>query len=326
MRFNILVTGVGAIIGQGIVEALRSCNADVCVIGLDRSPHTVGSHLCDVFICKPSHDEESAAYLEFWRQVLVSHRIDLVLPGIESDVLFLDQHRHVLGQLSKLAINTPGMLNVCCNKLVTYDELASLDIARIPTLSASATADLGALGRGPYVLKPCIGNGSRGIHIVESQIDYQRAFSECDDKDYIIQPYLGDPDHEYTASAFGLGSGRSLTPIVFRRLLSSAGYTNYVEVESCESIAASIDTLSRHLQPVGPTNYQFRLHEGQYYLLEINPRFSSSTSLKAAFGYNEPSMCIYYFLQQQTPPEPDILKGRAWRKISDVILYESDHQ
>ncbi len=326
MGFNILVTGVGAIIGQGIVEALRACDADVCVIGLDRSPHSVGLHLCDTFICKPIHDEGSAEYLEFWRQVLVSYRIDLVLPGIESDVLFLDQHRDVLGQLSALAINTSSMLNLCCNKLVTYDELSALDVARIPTLSASATTDLALLGPGPYVLKPCSGNGSRGIHIVKSQRDYQQAISECGNTDYIVQPYLGDPDHEYTASAFGLGNGCSLIPIVFRRLLSKTGYTNYVEVEACPAIAATIDILSRHFQPVGPTNYQFRLHQGQYFLLEINPRFSSTTSLKAAFGYNEADICIQFFLHHKTPPEPEILKGRAWRKISDVIVYESDHQ
>jgi carbamoyl-phosphate synthase large subunit len=323
---TILVTGVGAIISQGIVEALRSYDSPVCVVGLDRSPHTVGLHLCDSFLSKPTHDEGSADYFDFWCQLLVTHRIDLVLPGIESDALFLDQHRHVLGQLSALAINSPRMLNVCCNKMTTYHELSALDVARIPSLQATTTTDLATLGPGPYVLKPCSGNGSRGIHLVQNQREYLRTFSECGDTDYLVQPYLGDPDHEYTASAFGLGNGRSLIPIVFRRLLSKTGYTNYVEVETSAAIAATIDTLSRHFQPVGPTNYQFRLHNGRYYLLEINPRFSSSTSLKAAFGYNEADMCIQFFLQHQIPPEPQILKGRAWRKISDVIVYESDHQ
>lgn len=326
MSFNILVTGVGAIIGQGIVEALRAGGTRVCVIGLDRSSQSVGLHLCDTFICKPTFDEGSADYLQFWRQLLISHRIDLVLPGIESDVLFLDQHRDVLGQLSSLAINTSSMLAICCNKLHTYDNLSGLNVARIPTLPAAATTDLLTLGHGPYVLKPCSGNGSRGIHIVASQKDYQQVFSELGDSNYIVQPYIGDLDHEYTASAFGLGNGRSLTPIVFRRLLSKTGYTSYVEVESCPAIAATINILSQHLQPVGPTNYQFRLHQDQYFLLEINPRFSSSTSLKAAFGYNEAEMCIQFFLQHQNPLEPEIRQGRAWRKISDVIVYESDHQ
>jgi carbamoyl-phosphate synthase large subunit len=322
----ILVTGVGAIIGQGIVEALRAGDTRVHVIGLDRSSHSVGLHLCDTFICKPTHDEGSADYLQFWRQLLISHRIDLVLPGIESDVLFLDQHRDVLGQLSALAINTSSMLGICCNKLHTHVNLLGLNVARIPTLPAVATMDLSTLGDGPYVLKPTSGNGSRGIHIVANLKDYRQVFSELGDINYVVQPYIGDPDHEYTASAFGLGNGRSLTPIVFRRLLSKTGYTSYVEVESCPAIVATIDILSRHLQPVGPTNYQFRLHQDLYYLLEINPRFSSSTSLKAAFGYNEAEMCIRFFLQHQNPSEPEILKGRAWRKISDVIVYESDHQ
>jgi carbamoyl-phosphate synthase large subunit len=326
LGFNILVTGVGAIIGQGIVEALRASEVADCVIGLDRSPHTVGTQLCDRFISKPPFAEDTVEYLDFWRELLVSQRIDLVLPGIESDVLFLDRHRDALGQLSALAINTSRMMSGCCNKLTTYFELSSLDVARIPTLLASATTDLACLGPGPYVLKPCMGNGSRGIHIVETHTDYLQAVSGCGETPYIVQPYLGDPDHEYTASAFGLGNGHSLSPIVFRRLLSTAGYTSYVEVQPCPDIASAIETLSWHFQPVGPTNYQFRLHEGRFYLLEINPRFSSSTSLKAAFGYNEAKMCIQYFLQRETPSAPEILNGRAWRKISDVIVYESAHQ
>jgi carbamoyl-phosphate synthase large subunit len=322
----VLVTGVGAIIGQGIIESLRRCQPPVFVIGMDRLENSVGAYLCDHFIRKPDIDEASDGYLDFWRQLLISFKVDLVLPGIESDVVFLDHQREQLGSLASLAINAPDVLAVCSNKLTTYTQLGAVDVARIPTLVATENSDLTSLGPGPYVLKPSCGNGSRGIHIVDHAQDYIETLQRHCCGDYIVQPYLGDPEHEFTASAFGLSGGASLTPIIFRRTLSRAGYTNYVEVMPCAEIEDAIGVLAAFFHPIGPTNYQFRLHRGTYYLLEINPRFSSSTSLKTAFGYNEAEMCIEYFLQGRPPAPPLIRKGHAWRKISDVIVYEGSDQ
>ncbi len=323
---TVLVTGVGAIIGQGIIESLRRCQPPVFIIGIDRLANSVGAYLCDQFIRKPDADESSEGYLDFWRQLLISFNVDLVLPGIESDVVFLDLHREELGSLAALAINAPDVLAVCSNKLTTYTKLDGLDVARIPTLVATMQSDLPSLGPGPYVLKPCSGNGSRGIHVVDNPQDFIDTLERHCSGHYIVQPYLGDPEHEFTASAFGLSGGASLTPIIFRRTLARAGYTNYAEVMPCADIEAAIGVLSAFFQPIGPTNYQFRLHQGTYYLLEINPRFSSSTSIKTAFGYNEAEMCIQFFLQGSSPNPPIIRKGHAWRIISDVIVHEGSDQ
>ena len=75
-------------------------------------------------------------------------------------------------------------------------------------------------------------------------------------------------------------------------------------------------------EPMGPTNFQFRRHEGEFLLLEINPRVSSSTSLRTAFGYNEAEMCIEYFLEQKPPSTPHIRPGCAARYIEDVVVYD----
>ena len=58
-------------------------------------------------------------------------------------------------------------------------------------------------------------------------------------------------------------------------------------------------------------------------LLEINPRISSSTSIRAAFGYNECKMAIEYYLENKKPEQPFIKQGRAVRYIEDYIFYEN---
>ena len=78
----------------------------------------------------------------------------------------------------------------------------------------------------------------------------------------------------------------------------------------------------RAFQPEGPTNFQFRRHEGELYLLEINPRMSSSTTIRTAFGYNEARMCLEYYLENKRAIVGPIRRGRALRFIEDYIIYD----
>ena len=57
-------------------------------------------------------------------------------------------------------------------------------------------------------------------------------------------------------------------------------------------------------------------------LLEINPRVSSATSIRAAFGYNELKLSLEYFLYGKNPQQPVLRKGRAVRYAEDYICYE----
>ncbi len=62
-------------------------------------------------------------------------------------------------------------------------------------------------------------------------------------------------------------------------------------------------------------------NEGALKLLEINPRISSSTSIRTAFGYNECAMAVEYYLEGKTPKQPVIRPGRAVRYTEDLIFY-----
>jgi len=113
---------------------------------------------------------------------------------------------------------------------------------------------------------------------------------------FMVQPIIGDDEHEYTCSVFGLDNGKTTAPIILKRKLNGEGSTNKAVVVNHSKIEAAIDTLSKELKPIGPTNFQFRLHYDQPKLLEINPRISSSTSLRTLCGYNEAEMCILFYL------------------------------
>lgn len=137
----------------------------------------------------------------------------------------------------------------------------------------------------------------------------------------MAQKLIGTDEEEFTISAFCDGIGGFYSIITLKRKLSSEGFTEKAEVVSSAPFILAVEELCRYFRPVGPTNFQFRTENGQLQLLEINPRVSSSTSIRTAFGYNESVMAAEYYLDHKTPVQPNIKWGKAIRYTEDFIYY-----
>ena len=110
--------------------------------------------------------------------------------------------------------------------------------------------------------------------------------------------------------------------MTLRRKLSKDGFTDKAEVVQGEQFSAALDGLCRRYLPIGPTNFQFRTCADGVKLLEINPRISSSTSIRAAFGYNESAMAVDFYLSGKLPAPPAIRRGHAVRYVEEHIFYD----
>lgn len=320
---TIAVTGVGAIIGQGIIKSLRQSKYAPRVIGIDRSANSPGPHFCDAFEQKPDASEDSQAYLDYWARIVRTHGIGLILPGLELDMAFFDRHRQFFSELNvKVALNTPALIQKTADKWDFGQELIAIGYPAIPSARPHSWAQaVDELGAAPLLLKPLQGNGSRGIVLLEDEADFNY-WRRKTTTPWMLQRIVGSADEEYTVGVFGLGDGRSLGPLIFRRRLSSAGNTLVAEVLPEHAvIEAATDLLCRHFQPLGPSNFQFRVEGDKAYLLEINPRFSSSNSLRSAFGFNEAEMSIQLYLLGVEPLQPRIGAGRAWRYTEDFVTH-----
>ena len=89
-------------------------------------------------------------------------------------------------------------------------------------------------------------------------------------------------------------------------------------------IADALRVLCNIFKPIGPTNFQFRRHNDTLKLLEINPRVSSATSIRTAFGYNECQMAVEYFLDKKIPSQPLTRRGKAVRYVEDFIFFDQE--
>jgi carbamoyl-phosphate synthase large subunit len=315
----VLVTGVGAIIGQGILRSLRMLDRPVRIIGIDLNENAFGAHDCDVFYAKPTC-EDGEEYRDFFRRLVENESVELIIPGIEHDIFYLDANREFFREIGLLlALNQHALIELSRDKWATAKALEGAGISVIPSLIPTTWDECTALlGPPPLLLKPRSGNGSRGISRLRDKRDFDYWTGE-DSGQFLVQKIVGTDDQEYTASVFGFGDDGATVPIIFRRRLSANGSTLSAEVVQHATIEELISRLNALFRPLGPTNYQFRVEGESVYLLEVNPRISSATSLRSAFGFNEACMCVDYFLDKKRPAPIPAQHGKATRYVADFV-------
>lgn len=317
----VLVSGASGIVGYGSLRSLRSAGLDLRLIGTSMYDDSVAPAFCDVFAqALPTADP---GYLPWLLQTIRTHRVDLLIPGIEIDMFAWAGHRAAIEATgARILQNDPELIQLCQDKWGFYQSL--LAAGQVCAIDSSLSQDFGELQRRfglPFLLKPRRGFGSKGIVRVDGEALFETHRARIGPV-LMAQPIVGRDDEEFTTSAYCDGRGGWHACMTLRRRLSREGFTDRAEVVDTQPFLDTMRALCRQLRPVGPTNFQFRQTAGGPKLLEINPRISSSTSIRTAFGYNESAMAVEHVLLGRTPVQPAIRRGRAVRYTDDHIFYE----
>lgn len=318
---NILVSGASGIVGYGILKSLRKTREDLMLIGTTIYNDSVAPGFCDVFekALPTSHKN----YINWLLGVIKKNKIGLLIPGIEADLHKWSSNKEIIENSgAKILINNIQLIQLCKDKWVFYNELKKINSPYlIPTSLDTDYHQIVEKYGLPFLLKPKTGFASKGIIKINNEADFNLQKSQIGEI-LMVQQIVGNDEEEFTTSAFCDGKGSYYARMTLRRKLSKDGYTNQAETYILEQMDEVLHHLCAHLKPIGPTNFQFRKHNGELKLLEINPRISSSTSIRAAFGYNESVMAVEYYLENKVPIQPSIRPGKAVRYIEDKIFFD----
>jgi carbamoyl-phosphate synthase large subunit len=315
---TILVSGVSGIIGYGILKSLRQSHPDCRLIGTTVYERNAGRAFCDIFEKAPMTNHES--YFTWLVEMIKRWEVSLAIPGIEADVFAWNEHRETIENTGAVVmLNNPELIRLSSDKWSFYQHLIENNSPYAIPTSLEYDEHLGGF---PLLAKPRKGSGSKGISIIEDKHCLEKHLATHESM-MIYQPRIGCAEEEYTCSAFFDKSSRLCSFISMKRTLSQSGFTESAETIDPPGIEAALVHLCKIFEPVGPTNFQFRLDKGFLKLLEINPRISSATSIRVAFGYNESAMAVDLFLKGIPPTQPTIKHGYALRYTEDMIFYDS---
>lgn len=318
---NILVSGASGIVGYGILRSLKRSGKQLSLIGTSIYDDSVAPGFCDIFeLAPPTND---AIYIEWLMNTIRKYQVDLIVPGIEIDMYKWIEHVPEIERNGAVVLlNNIELIQICKDKWVFYEVLRGAGMSCAIESSLNMDFDILKNKFGlPFLLKPRRGFGSKGIVKVDSTDTFMRHQKDIG-QILMVQPIVGSDDEEFTTSAFCDGCGGFYASMTLKRKLSRDGFTEKAEVVATDEFIGTISGLCKRFHPIGPTNFQLRKCEDGIKLLEINPRISSSTSIRSAFGYNESAMVVDYFLEHRTPIQPEIKRGRAVRYIDEYIFYE----
>jgi carbamoyl-phosphate synthase large subunit len=315
MKERVLVTGVGGrSVGAGVLHALMRTQPAVRTrwetLAADCDPFSWGLYVADrAALLPPAHAPE---YLERIRELIDCQRVSAVIPGTEVEAELLARHRHELPV--PVIANDARLMPLMMDKRQAERRLRELGVRTIPSYAwEQREAAIGQHGF-PLAVKPTRGTGgSRGVHLVASRDELEALGPFVNPRARpVVQPYIGDPNSEYTVGVLSDTAGRVIDSIVIRRKLvglslldtrrlggSTAAISTGISqgfIVREASIQGFCEELTRSLGSRGPLNLQLRIHGGEPYVFEIHPRFSGTTPIRASAGFNEPDVLLRHHL------------------------------
>lgn len=347
-RINVLITGLGGgAHGMEVLKALRSSDLPYFFVGTDITKASYGLSLVDKqYIVPPA---VHADYLGTLLDIVRKNEIHVVIHGSEPELKVLSNNREVFeAEGVFLPINNRAVIDLCMNKFSLTSFLQSKGIRVPATFLISSLGDIEQVGRYPLVCKPHIGGGgSSNVYLIQNSrelhsiTEYLLGYLDT----FIIQEYVGTPYSEYTVGVLSDAEGKVIDSIAVRRYLLSAlssrmrvpnrttqadlgtilvisNGISQGEIGRFSNVTGFCEQIAGLLNSTGPLNFQCRVHRGEVYIFEINPRFSGTTNLRAMAGFNEPDLLIrkYVLHEQLREGRINYKEGTILRALSEQFV------
>ena len=320
-KINVLITAIGGGgFGEQILKSLRMADGQrYQIYGSDSNPHCAQFSLTEGHSVLPTAG--SANYLEELLKLCETFKIDALFPGCEPELKFISDNRKEIENLGVfLPINPSNVIDCCMDKSRTFQMLQEKGFEVPFFIGVAQPSDLELVEDFPVVVKPAIGGGGSANVFVAQDMAELRALSAYLDlggrsSEFLIQEYVGTPEAEFTVGVLHDMEGNHLNAIGLRRMLSGQlNVRGRVKNRTSKSslgewlvISSGIshgklarfsevtDQCCRVAEAIGARsalNIQCRVVNGRISIMEINPRFSGTSSLRAMVGYNEPDVLL----------------------------------
>jgi carbamoyl-phosphate synthase large subunit len=316
-RVKVLVTGAGALLGQGIVRSLINGSLAAEIVAVDPSPLAVGLYWTARRHLVPlARDPSFADRIE---ALLRLERPDAVLIGTDVELPVFAEHRQdwETRHSTCIVVSAPEAVRIADDKYLTAGFLRARGFAAPESCLKGAEYDLVERIGFPLVVKPRTGARSVGMTVCHDPAQLARAVAERED--VVIQECVGSEHDEYTAGTL-VFDGRCEASIVMRRDLRD-GNTYRAFVEPFDDLDAQVRLIAEAFGAYGPANFQFRVdRERRVTVFEINARFSGTTPFRMQAGMNEVEMVLRRILRGEPIVQPPLRRLTILRSFTETPI------
>lgn len=243
--------------------------------------------------------------------------IDMIISLNDLELPLLSENRTKIEATgAKLIVSSQEVIDICFDKKRTSDFLFSVGL-RSPKTYTSLVKAKEAIKAGslkfPLVVKPRWGSASIGIHFPEDEKELEMSFyleklklsrtilataSEQDiDHAILIQEKI--EGKEYGLDVINDFTGVNRTVIVKEKLGMRAGETDKAITRDNSTLRSIGQVIGEKLKHIGNLDCDVMESDGNYYVLELNPRFGGGYPFSQEAGANIPKAYIQWLLKEE---------------------------
>ncbi|MEI2580256.1 ATP-grasp domain-containing protein [Scytonema sp. PRP1] len=313
---KVLVTGAGAVLGQGIIKSLRMADTPYHIIAVDPDPRAVGLYWADQSYLVPLATDPS--YLDVVCRILERERPDVVLVGTDVELLTYAQNKLELesNYKTRIIVSPPHVIQIADDKWLTYEFLRANEFPCPKSALPSGISKLLRECDFPFIVKPRTGARSIGVHLVRNEEELYQALSQVENP--VIQECVANAEQEYTSGVV-VDMGIAKAVVTMRRDLRDGNtYRAYIEPDA--PFNCLLAKIAEELGGTGPLNFQFRVEQGIPKIFEINARFSGTTPLRAYAGFNEVDYLVRHYVLGDSIPVPQVRAIAIFKYWNEMIV------
>lgn len=312
---NILITAIGSLSAQCVVDSLKAVSTINKIIGCDIYPkelHNITKYLDDVLRAPLVSDQEGSNYKQFIINTCKIYNVNLIIPLTDIEVDFFNLNRDFfLENNIQVAIGSFEFLSIARDKIKLSEFIKQNNFDSIKTYCLNDIAKASF----PIIGKPVNGRSSEGVIKMNSINDLN---NKLDFSNYIFQEFIegrictvdyirDSKTEDYCA----------MPRVELLRTKNGAGMTvDIVNDTKVVQIASEIGSL---LDIHGCINFEFILNDNKYYLIDLNPRFSAGVGFSKVAGYDFPRNLFRLYNNEPIEPIKNYSRMILQKKMIEVI-------
>tara|TARA_Y100000741_G_C18248527_1_gene556412 strand:- start:224 stop:1201 length:978 start_codon:yes stop_codon:yes gene_type:complete len=289
---NILVTGVGSLLGQGIIKTIKKSDIKSNIFGTDYFDAAVGLYWVKKGYLLPDVLKKNnfESWLKKFIYICRKEKIDIIIPGLDFETPILSKYKKIIEKKTKsrILVSSIDVIKICNDKWETNKFLKKNNFLYPKSCLPNHVNAFLKNNKFPLIVKPRFGSTSKNIALVKNISELKKALINC--KKPIIQEIIGKKNNEYTCGST-LINGKVLSTITLKRQLKD-GNTKIAFHNKNINLNDFLCEVTKKLNPYGPINIQLILTKNGPVIFEINPRFSGTTPIRAMFGLNEINLIL----------------------------------
>ena len=243
------------------------------------------------------------------------YKVNILISLNDLELPILAAHKQRFQDIGVIAVvSSPEVVDICFDKIKTADFITSLGL-KVPKTYVNLNQAKEAIENGdlafPLILKPRWGSGSIGIETVDDLDELEMVYKLLQHKvkrsilstasqgdEYIMIQQL-IKGKEYGLDIMNDLQGNHVAVSVKQKLAMRAGETDKAITVDNMTVREMGATIGRFLKHIANLDCDILEEDGEYYVLELNPRFGGGFPFSYEAGVNLPAAIIAWAKGEQ---------------------------